>query len=221
VTREVRGFTLIELLVVIAIIAILAAILFPVFMEAQRKGQESACLGNMNQISKAIFLYADDNGGYSPMAFNKEERDYNTWDTNTWRQRIAPFIKSKKVFYCPIKTKSPQPLYYLDQQAAKFCHYGMNVYINYTDDLSHLVGYRLLSSIPQASKTILVTENKDGDWSGEPWNNASTGDAGQFYPYHGSTDSKGGIFVFSDGHTSFMSVAKTQQDNFFYWKVIK
>lgn len=55
-----RGFTLIELLVVIAIIAILAAILFPVFAQAREAARKTACLSNMNQIGKGLLMYVQD-----------------------------------------------------------------------------------------------------------------------------------------------------------------
>ncbi len=61
------GFTLIELLVVIAIIAILAAILFPVFARVKRRAAESVCLGNLKQIGAAIMMYVDDNHGRYPL----------------------------------------------------------------------------------------------------------------------------------------------------------
>jgi prepilin-type N-terminal cleavage/methylation domain-containing protein len=60
--REIRrGFTLIELLVVIAIIAILAAILFPVFAQAREKARQTACLSNMKQMGNALMMYVQDN----------------------------------------------------------------------------------------------------------------------------------------------------------------
>jgi prepilin-type N-terminal cleavage/methylation domain-containing protein/prepilin-type processing-associated H-X9-DG protein len=59
-----EGFTLIELLVVIAIIAILAAILFPVFITARNKARESQCISNSRQIGQALLMYADDNNGW-------------------------------------------------------------------------------------------------------------------------------------------------------------
>lgn len=63
-----RGFTLIELLVVIAIIAILAAILFPIFANAKEAGRRTACASNMGMICKSMRLYADDWAGRLPWA---------------------------------------------------------------------------------------------------------------------------------------------------------
>ncbi len=68
-TRK-RGFTLIELLVVIAIIAILAAILFPVFAKAREKARQTSCLSNLRQIGTAILSYAQDNDEQYPFGEN-------------------------------------------------------------------------------------------------------------------------------------------------------
>src|SRR5438445_788629 len=62
--RQRRGFTLIELLVVIAVIAILAAILFPVFAQAREAARQTSCGSNMRQIGMAIKMYVQDNDGY-------------------------------------------------------------------------------------------------------------------------------------------------------------
>ncbi|MCJ7752459.1 MAG: prepilin-type N-terminal cleavage/methylation domain-containing protein, partial [Armatimonadetes bacterium] len=58
-----RGFTLIELLVVIAIIGILTAMVFPVFAKAREKARQSVCMSNLKQLSMAMLMYAEDNGG--------------------------------------------------------------------------------------------------------------------------------------------------------------
>ncbi len=84
------GFTLIELLVVIAIIAILAAILFPVFAQARDKARATSCLSNMKQIGMALVMYGEDNEGWFPLGCydgvngpNFSDRGRN-WEVNMW-----------------------------------------------------------------------------------------------------------------------------------------
>ena len=91
-----RGFTLIELLVVIAIIAILAAILFPVFAKAREKARQSSCLSNIKQLSLGFMQYAQDYDELLP-------QDYRCpWATRyTWRAMIYPYVKNAQVFSCP------------------------------------------------------------------------------------------------------------------------
>jgi len=216
-----RGFTLIELLVVIAIIAILAAILFPVFLQARAKADQTKCMSNMVQLGKAMMAYADDYQGTLPFAWYQP--NWSEWRIATWRERIQPYAKSRGILQCPVKTASPRA----DFSAAdvkRIGHYGINVYMT-MDDLYNYVGFTKLATVTVPTKTILVTENKDGDWSGEPYDNNNTGDAGQFYPYHGSKDTLGGVFVFCDGHSGFMSVRRTQETVggvvYYYWKKIK
>ncbi len=98
-----RGFTLIELLVVIAIIAILAAILFPVFAQAREKARAISCLSNNKQLSLAFRMYAQD----------FDERNVMGWQGNFinkygqgparswWQHDILPYVKNTPVFACP------------------------------------------------------------------------------------------------------------------------
>src|SRR5437667_5116621 len=86
-----RAFTLIELLVVIAIIAILAAILFPVFSQARENGRNSVCLSNMRQISNAILMYTQDYDEAFPL--NRYHMTASTVDA-TWREVILPYSKN-------------------------------------------------------------------------------------------------------------------------------
>lgn len=95
-TTRRRGFTLIELLVVIAIIAILAAILFPVFAKARSRAQSTACMNNMKQLGTAFRMYADDNNDQIGRKF---------WE---WHVDIAPYVKSVDVFVCPT-SNAPKP----------------------------------------------------------------------------------------------------------------
>jgi prepilin-type N-terminal cleavage/methylation domain-containing protein len=97
-----KGFTLIELLVVIAIIAILAAILFPVFITARERGKIAFCVSNMKNIHTGLTMYADDFNGGLP-------RDPNptNWNDIFWSEQIRGFgdmwnyVKKDNVFFCP------------------------------------------------------------------------------------------------------------------------
>src|SRR3954464_7101760 len=89
------GFTLIELLVVIAIIALLAAILFPVFGRARENARRSSCQSNLKQIGLGILQYVQDYDGAFPYA-----RVLSTPKIN-WGQSIMPYVKSVQLFVCP------------------------------------------------------------------------------------------------------------------------
>ncbi|MES2465576.1 MAG: prepilin-type N-terminal cleavage/methylation domain-containing protein, partial [Armatimonadota bacterium] len=80
-TRRSSGFTLIELLVVIAIIAILAAILFPVFAQAREKARQTSCLSNVKQICLALNMYAQDaDETYPPARYSNATVTAFAWD---------------------------------------------------------------------------------------------------------------------------------------------
>ena len=98
VSRTNRGFTLIELLVVIAIIAILAAILFPVFAQAREKARQTSCLSNEKQIGLGILQYAQD---YDETFIPAGVESGGLWIGETWPTLVQPYIKSLDVFACP------------------------------------------------------------------------------------------------------------------------
>src|SRR5437016_2483284 len=94
--RRSPGFTLIELLVVIAIIAILAAILFPVFAQARAKARQASCLSNSKQLGLALYLYAQDyDETLPPETFN-----YNN-DDNTVYALVQAYTKNLQIWTCP------------------------------------------------------------------------------------------------------------------------
>jgi prepilin-type N-terminal cleavage/methylation domain-containing protein/prepilin-type processing-associated H-X9-DG protein len=102
--RKPRGFTLIELLVVIAIIAILAAILFPVFAKAREKARCSSCQSNLKQIGVAFLQYAQDNDERFPASVWADLPLQFPGSAN-WRgvftHGIQSYLKSTQVFKCP------------------------------------------------------------------------------------------------------------------------
>ncbi|MHB8996777.1 MAG: DUF1559 family PulG-like putative transporter [Armatimonadota bacterium] len=93
------GFTLIELLVVIAIIAILAAILFPVFAKAREKARQSSCLSNVKQMGLAFLQYAQDYDENLPCQ-GSNAAAYNYYP-HRWYEVIQPYIKSTQILRCP------------------------------------------------------------------------------------------------------------------------
>jgi prepilin-type N-terminal cleavage/methylation domain-containing protein/prepilin-type processing-associated H-X9-DG protein len=94
-----RGFTLIELLVVIAIIAILAAILFPVFARAREKALQSSCQSNLKQMAMAMLQYVQDYDERFPFAYM--ERNSTAYATVYWYTNLQPYIKNTNLQQCP------------------------------------------------------------------------------------------------------------------------
>jgi prepilin-type N-terminal cleavage/methylation domain-containing protein/prepilin-type processing-associated H-X9-DG protein len=101
---ERRGFTLIELLVVIAIIAILAAILMPVFAQAREKARQISCTSNMKQMTHAVNMYVQDYDGHYPRLWSDGPRSRtirNGPEIWYWHILIQPYVKNWQLFICP------------------------------------------------------------------------------------------------------------------------
>jgi len=139
------GFTLIELLVVIAIIAILAAILFPVFAQAREKARQISCLSNEKQIGLGIIMYTQDYDEWFPMG-----QDIDTTKTPhvhiDWPEEIAPYLKSTGVFECP------------DDPGAGAIAGGTDFAVSYIANSEIAVNWSVFPS-PQAVKFVGVMGN--------------------------------------------------------------
>ncbi|MDF2440355.1 MAG: hypothetical protein JWN98_1339 [Abditibacteriota bacterium] len=101
--RTRRGFTLIELLVVIAIIAILAAILFPVFARARENARRSSCQSNLKQVGLGLLQYRQDYDELFPVQASGTLTDSDV----RWAYAIQPYVKSEQLLQCPSDTVAP------------------------------------------------------------------------------------------------------------------
>ncbi len=98
-----KGFTLIELLVVIAIIAILAAILFPVFARAREKARQTSCLSNVKELGLGLLMYMQD---YDETFVRTSANDMVAWAAagnhwSVWYRAIMPYVKNDQIYVCP------------------------------------------------------------------------------------------------------------------------
>ncbi len=111
-----KGFTLIELLVVIAIIAILAAILFPVFARAREKARQTSCLSNVKELGLGVLMYAQDYDERFPDWMGWNGGDVNNHPEKRWYWKIYPYVKNQQIYACPSWSGSsstwsrPQPI---------------------------------------------------------------------------------------------------------------
>jgi prepilin-type N-terminal cleavage/methylation domain-containing protein/prepilin-type processing-associated H-X9-DG protein len=103
-----KGFTLVELLVVIAIMAILAAVLFPVFARAREKARQTSCLSNMRQIGIAWLCYLQD---YDERGLQWHVAGKGEWNPNWyyWCDMLMPYVKNEQILVCPTNDLKAAP----------------------------------------------------------------------------------------------------------------
>ncbi len=207
-----QGFTLIELLVVIAIIAILAAILFPVFASAREKARSTVCLSNMKQLGTATYLYVQDYDETFPL-------DGHTTNEDSWVFNLDAYIKNKQILRCPSDTstnwypRSPGTF-----TAARFTSYGTNMWMapllaGESGNGTH--GYTKLASIVSPAATIYSAElskNITEDHFHCAWWRPDNPD--YIYETPGTAldykrHQQGANYFFCDGHAKWMRFEQT------------
>ncbi len=169
-----RGFTLIELLVVIAIIAILAAILFPVFLVAREASTRARCASNQKQIGAALFLYAENWNGNVPVPIDLTRPPtgkYGIW-AHSYLDDIAPFIKNWKIFSCAGREMICASWDRPDNRGEYDWSYMMSRYVNGNHLSANWTAldtngkpcahWTSLSAIRRPTQRILLTENLHG-----------------------------------------------------------
>lgn len=232
-----RGFTLIELLVVIAVIAILAALLFPVFGNARENARQATCQSNLKQIGIALFLYTQDwDDNFIP--FREARLPYWPSDNVLSIQRYLP-KPGQNVWICPsdrvIETKAvlkdgvyvPIPPFFKPGPREYFSHYSSYEWSNQFFDFNNSTACpdalpRSLATVKQPSTSIMFYEG-DG-WAEFP---QGTG----FYvkamiDTHlgrsiGTWHRGKGTYLFADGHVKLLSLRQTLEPNVLWDNIIE
>jgi prepilin-type N-terminal cleavage/methylation domain-containing protein/prepilin-type processing-associated H-X9-DG protein len=181
--HQVRGFTLIELLVVLAIVAVIAALLFPVFAQAREKARQTACLSHMRQVAMALYLYTEDYDetflwnpppGRQPGAWTADwlrgeagrKMECLNQPSVSFVVLLQPYLRSEGVFRCP--SYPGHPLRLFNQYAASLDperHSGIGFGVNQL-----LIGDpcrpRTIASLRHSTSEVALMGEAQGPWSG-------------------------------------------------------
>lgn len=206
--RRHSAFTLVEMLVVIGIIAILSALLFPVYSRVCEKGRAASCTSNLRQLALAFQQYSADNGTF-PCWYNEHQPTNplpSSYPGLPWGVRIQSYVKDRAIFQCPSDSTpaTSDPMYpsgYQRSYVASYTDYAYNLYLSGLAD----------SKITQPSEVILIFDSGPGaayTTSGPPCPMPSC---------NGDIHSGGANFAFVDGHVKWINVDQATLTNDRYY----
>ena len=212
-TNAPGAFTLIELLVVIAIIAILAAILFPVFAQARAKARQAACLSNMKQLGTGLMMYTQDYDEVLPGNANNSAEGTGTADTHlgfmdptagrNWGKSVMPYVKNLEIFKCPNAT--PRSAATSDGNTSVYKETMAPGGGNTSYLLNGIVEDRPLAVIPEPADVVFLSEYAYISRSCQvrPQKNASNQYSEFNHDFYHFQHSVGGNLLFCDGHAKW------------------
>ncbi len=188
-----KGFTLIELLVVIAIIAILAAILFPVFARARENARKSTCQSNLKQMATAALQYVQDYDETMIRTYTQVGTAYYGW---VWL--LQPYVKNTQIFTCPSKPSAKWNGTSLGNHGYSF--YGINP-TTPNPSQPHTLSGRALAEIQSPSDIVLFGDSPENSHYVMDWDLPQTADNGGVSE---ARHSEGANFAFVDGHVKWV-----------------
>jgi len=217
--KKNRGFTLIELLVVIAIIAILAAILFPVFAQAREKARTATCQSNVKELCLALLMYTNDYDEKFPRnrhSFGNVVQvsvgDGYSDSTGTigcvsWDRAIFPYVKNAQVYLCP------------SRQCPRNSRQRRTKGYNVNGPLMH-EGFaprgRRLAEVEEPAEVLMLIEGKIpcddiGDWCIMCFGRQGFRPNGDTYGGVPAVHNQKAVWGFVDGHVKVLSIEKTKR----------